>query len=39
MAKILLVFIAPVTFTVHDMWTIEHVNPAHDPNPKQLEGK
>jgi uncharacterized membrane protein YphA (DoxX/SURF4 family) len=32
MAQLLLVFIIPVTFVVHDMWTIEHDNPAHvDP--------
>eukprot|EP00944_MAST-04C_sp_MAST-4C-sp1_P014170 g14170.t1 len=36
MAAILLVFIVPITFIVHDMWTIEHDNPAHDPS--VLEG-
>ena len=29
MAQLLLLWIVPVTFTVHDMWTIEHENVAH----------
>lgn len=29
MAQLLLLWIVPVTFTVHDMWTIEHDNVAH----------
>lgn len=29
MAQLLLVWIVPITFTVHDMWTIEHDHPAH----------
>lgn len=29
MAKLLLVFIIPVTFLVHDMWTIEDDHPTH----------
>jgi 1,4-dihydroxy-2-naphthoate polyprenyltransferase len=29
MAQLLLVWIVPVTFAVHDMWTIEHDCPAH----------
>ena len=29
MAKMLLVWIVPITVTVHDMWTIEHEHPAH----------
>ena len=28
-AQLLLIWIVPVTFTVHDMWTIEHDNVAH----------
>merc|ERR1711871_275392 len=38
MATILLIFIVPITFIVHDMWTIEHDNPAHDPNILEIEG-
>jgi len=29
MAQALLLFIVPVTFLVHDLWTIEHEHPAH----------
>merc|ERR1711924_587573 len=29
LAQLLLLWIVPVTFTVHDMWTIEHDNMAH----------
>lgn len=29
MAKVMLAFVVPVTFIVHDMWTIEHEHPAH----------
>ena len=28
-AQLLLIWIVPITFTVHDMWTIEHDNVAH----------
>ena len=30
MAQILLLFICPITFIVHDLWTIENENPAHE---------
>ena len=38
MATILLIFIVPITFIVHDMWTIEHDNPAHDANILEING-
>ena len=29
MCQLLLCWIVPITFVVHDMWTIEHDHPAH----------
>eukprot|EP01062_Namystynia_karyoxenos_P073186 TRINITY_DN70024_c0_g1_i1.p1 TRINITY_DN70024_c0_g1~~TRINITY_DN70024_c0_g1_i1.p1 ORF type:complete len:497 (+),score=120.71 TRINITY_DN70024_c0_g1_i1:94-1491(+) len=33
MARLLVLFLAPVTVFVHDLWTIETDHPAHDPPP------